>query len=65
MKRSTSNGAVGGSGGGGGGGCGCKTNCANKRCACRKAGPFCGDGCKCSPGACENREGKRKNRWVK
>ena len=57
MKRSTSGSGV-------GGGCGCKTRCSNKRCACRKAGPFCTDGCKCSSDDCENREGRRKDRCV-
>lgn len=28
-------------------GCGCKTGCISARCKCKKAGKYCGPGCKC------------------
>ena len=40
-------------------GCGCKTsNCATKRCGCKKQDPpwTCDPGCTCSPEFCRNRQ---------
>jgi len=38
------------------GGCTCKGGCQNKRCSCKKAGPFCSALCKCPANKCANRE---------
>jgi len=36
--------------------CKCKTGCKTKKCACKKAGPFCSNSCKCDPNKCAHRE---------
>jgi len=37
-------------------GCACKSGCRNKRCSCKKAGPYCNDSCTCIASKCANRE---------
>ena len=37
------------------GSCGCKSGCRNKKCSCKKDGPFCSAACKCMPSKCANR----------
>jgi len=38
------------------GGCSCKSGCKNKRCSCKKDGPYCSSLCKCIASKCANRE---------
>ena len=38
------------------GSCTCKSGCKNKRCSCKKDGPFCSALHKCVPSKCANRE---------
>jgi len=37
-------------------GCTCKSGCKNRKCSCKKEGPYCTILCKCPPNKCANRE---------